>query len=93
MDKADVRIPRKIKGRKSTFFDDPAIDQMMTFFTELMTEVSVLRDRVDTLEKILEDRTLLPPDALESYKHSAESEARRLKLRKSFVQRVLRVEP
>lgn len=93
METTDVKIPRSVKGKESTFFDDPAIDQVMTFFTELMTELSVLRDRVDTLEKVLEDNSIIAPAAVESYQHSEESERRRSRARKEFLQRVLRVEP
>jgi hypothetical protein len=93
MNKPEVKIPRSVKGKESTFFDDPAIDQVMTFFTELMTELSVLRDRVDTLERVLEDHSIIPPAAVDTYRHSEESEARRAALRKAFLQRVLRVEP
>ncbi|MDZ5650037.1 hypothetical protein [Nitrospirillum sp. BR 11828] len=84
-------LPRVIKGQRSHFFDDPTMDQMMTFFMELMTEVMVLRDRQDTLERALEDkggisraelRTLIPPP---------EVEAERAADRAAFVERVLRL--
>lgn len=50
----DVKLPRVSKGKRSRFFDDPAIDQMMTFMLELMAEVSSLHERQDTLERLLE---------------------------------------
>ena len=53
-DPKGVKLPRVSKGERPKFFDDPAIDQMMTFFLELMTEVSVLRERVDTVERLLD---------------------------------------
>jgi hypothetical protein len=88
-----AQIPRTLRNKDSVFFDDPAIDQVMAFFTELMTEVSVLRDRVDTLEKVLESSDVIVPDAVESYVHDADSEARRMAMRKAFLQRVMRIEP
>lgn len=93
MSEDKARIPRALRNKESVFFDDPAIDQVMAFFTELMTEVSVLRDRVDTLEKVLESANVIVPSAVESYVHDADSEARRMSMRKAFLQRVMRIEP
>lgn len=89
----DVTIPKAVKGRKSVFFDDPAIDQLMTFITELLTELSVLRDRVDTLEQLLEDRAVVTRADIEHYVHDDAGEHRRAEARKALLERVIRIEP
>lgn len=87
-----VSIPKKVKGKKSVFFKDPAIDQVMTFFIELLTEVSVLRDRIDTLEQLLEKNRVIAADAIEDYHHDEASEKRRAAARKALLERVIRMD-
>ena len=69
-----LSIPKKVKGKPSVFFKDPAIDQVMTFFIELLTEVSVLRDRLDTLERVLAENGVMVPDAIETHVQDEASE-------------------
>ncbi len=42
------------KGSRPQFFDDPAMDQAMSMIMVLASEVSVLRDRLDTFERLSE---------------------------------------
>ena len=53
-DPSKVVLPRTTKGKRPSFFADPTIDQMMTFIVELTTEVGVMRERLDTVERLLE---------------------------------------
>lgn len=89
---AQQRIPKTVKGKKSVFFKDPAVDQVMTFFIELLTEVSVLRDRVDTLEQLLHDKGVVARGAVDAYEHDAAGEARRAAERKALLERVMRMD-
>ncbi|WP_049974613.1 hypothetical protein [Azospirillum sp. B4] len=84
-------LPRVIKGKRSQFFDDPTMDQMMTFFMELMTEVMVLRDRQDTLERMLEEKGGISRAELRDLIPPPEVEAERAADRAAFVERVLRL--
>ncbi|MDE1147224.1 MAG: hypothetical protein PW843_30190 [Azospirillaceae bacterium] len=84
-------LPRVTKGRRSTFFDDPAVDQVMTFFLELMTEVMVLRDRQDTLERLLETKGTVSRADLRDLPVAPEVEAERTAERAAFVERILRI--
>jgi hypothetical protein len=88
---AALSIPKKVKGKPSVFFKDPAIDQVMTFFIELLTEVSVLRDRLDTLERVLAESGVIVPDAIETHVHDDASEQRRAAERKALLERVMRM--
>lgn len=89
---ASPSIPTRVKGRKSVFFKDPAVDQLMTFFIELMTEVSVLRDRLDTVETLLQERGQLEPGQVDAYRHDEANERRRAEARKALLERVLRID-
>jgi hypothetical protein len=86
-----VTLPRVTKGKRPYFFDDQNIDQLMTFFLELMTEVSVVRDRLDTVERLLDSQTSITRDDIENYRPDEKVEAERLAWRDGYVKRVLRM--
>lgn len=90
-DPKDVKLPRVSKGKRPQFFDDPAIDQMMTFFLELMTEVSVLRERMDTVERLLDTKGSVSRAEIEAYRADAAVEAERTAWRDAYFQRVMRM--
>ena len=87
----DVSLPRSSKGQRPNFFDDPSIDQMMTFFFELMTEVAVLRERTDTIERLLDDKGVVSRADIEAYRADATAEAERTEWRNAYFQRVMRM--
>ncbi|RED16778.1 hypothetical protein [Parasphingopyxis lamellibrachiae] len=86
----DVKLPRSSKGARSRFFDDPAIDQMMTFFLELMAETNALRERVDTIERLLDEKGSISRDEIEAYRPDADGEAERSAWSQAFLKRVMR---
>lgn len=90
---ADVKLPRVVKGERPQFFDDPAIDQMMTFFFELMTEVSVVRERLDTVERLLDEKGTISREDIEAYRADADVEAERNNWRDAYFRRVMRMHP
>lgn len=86
-----VKLPRSAKGQRPNFFDDPAIDQMMTFFLELMTEVAVVRERMDTIERLLDAKGAVTREDIEAYRADAAVEAERVAWRNAYFQRVMRM--
>lgn len=60
-------LPEIPKGHRPQVFDDPAIDQLYAAYVTLATELSVAFDRIDTLERLLVERTGLAPETLEHY--------------------------
>lgn len=90
-DPADVKLPRLTKGKRPYFFEDKSVDQVMTFFLELMTEVMVLRDRQDTLERMLDEKGVVSRDVLRRYIPDADIESERNAERSAFMNRVLRI--
>ncbi|QIG78855.1 hypothetical protein [Stakelama tenebrarum] len=85
-----VKLPRAAKGKRSQFYDDPAVDQMMTFLLELMAETAALRERVDTIERLLDEKGSVSRDEIEAYSPSAQTEAERSAWTQQFLRRVLR---
>ena len=88
---SDVKLPRVTKGKRPYFFEDKSVDQVMTFILELMTEVMVLRDRQDTLERALDEKGTVSREDLRRYIPDPEVEAERNAERSAFIKRVLRI--
>jgi len=89
--RAEVRLPRQTKGKRPHFFEDPSIDQMMTFLLELTTEVAVLRERLDTVERLLDTKGSVTRAAIEAYQPDAAVEQERATWRDAYLKRVLRM--
>lgn len=88
-----VRLPRETRGKRPSFFEDPSLDQMMTFIVELTTEVAVLRERVDTVERLLDTRGSVTRADIEAYHPPADVEAERNAWRDAYLKRVFRMHP
>jgi hypothetical protein len=56
-----------------------------------MMEVSVVRDRLDTVERLLDRQASITRDDIESYRPDAAVEAERVAWRDAYVKRVLRM--
>jgi len=63
-------IPIDTKGKRPAFFEDPAIDTVMTVMLEVMTENWTMRERLYALEKALTASGALPPNAVDDVKWS-----------------------
>lgn len=63
----EFKLPRKAKGQRPVFFDDSAIDKLVSMVFSLTNEVSVLYERQDTLERLLDDKKVVSLDAIETY--------------------------
>ena len=83
---AALRANAKVERRpEQAFFDDPALDRAVGMIMTLATELAVTQDRLRALERILEKKQLLDPDALDRYEPGRQ-EAERLKAeRDAFV--------
>ena len=86
-----IELPKTAKGKRSVFFDDPAIDQLMTFIMELSTEVSVVYDRIDTIERLLDNQKTISRADIESYRPGPDVEEIRNKRRSEYLRRVFRI--
>jgi hypothetical protein len=88
-----VRLPRETSGKRPHFFEDPSLDQMMTFIIELTTEVAVLRERVDTVERLLDSEGSVTRADIEAFRPSPETESERNAWREAYLKRVFRMHP
>ena len=66
---------KKVKAGRPAFFSDPDIDRLLAITVRLMTEHSVLTERVRTLESLLIESGVISRDQLESFEPSPEQDA------------------
>lgn len=61
------RAGAKAKGKRPQYFEDPAIDRTLSILMALVGEVSVLRERLDTVERLLEAKGSISRADIEAY--------------------------
>ena len=61
------QLKRKAKGERPYFFPDPSIDKLLAMLMGLAGEVSVLRDRLDSVERLAEQNKLFTRSEIENY--------------------------
>jgi hypothetical protein len=79
----------KPKGRRPYFFDDPAIDQLHAALLAVTQELAVARERIDTLERLLAEKQVVPTGAIDGYQPDEAANAARSQLRADLARRVL----
>jgi D-alanine-D-alanine ligase-like ATP-grasp enzyme len=79
------------KGKQPHFHDDRAIDQLMAMVTALTAEVAILRDRLDTNERIAEGRKLYSRSDVDSFIPDAPIMAERSAQHQRLLRKVFRV--
>ena len=88
---AAIRLKRKARGERPYFFADPNVDKVIAMVMGLAGEVAVMRDRLDTLERLLERTGALQRADMESFTPDAVTVAERAAWREAFLGEVLRI--
>ena len=86
-----AKLQRKAKGERPTFFQDPNVDKVIAMVMGLAGEVAVMRDRVDTLERLLEKSAGIKRSDIEKYQPSTAVMTERAQWRDQFLSEVLRI--
>lgn len=60
------QMPLDTKGKRPTFFNDKAVDALMTTVLEVMAENWTLKERLFALEKALVETGVLTSDSVEN---------------------------
>ena len=84
-------MPRTAKGQRPHFFDDPQIDKLLAIIMALAGEVSVLRERLDTLERLAEAKGVVSRHEIEAYRADGSAATERERWRADYLERILRV--
>jgi hypothetical protein len=62
-----VKAIRDAKGKRPMFYDAPGMDQAMSMILVLANELSVMRDRLDTVEKVAAAKGVMLDAEIEAY--------------------------
>lgn len=84
-------LPRKAKGERPFFFDNPDVDKILAMLMGLAGEVSVMRDRLDTVEQLASERGLFNQEDIESYRPSAAVMQQRAARRQEMLGEITRI--
>jgi hypothetical protein len=85
------QLPHTPKGQHPQYFQDPATDRLLSMVLSLIGELAVTRDRVDTLERLLEKHGVFPQAEVHAYRAEGEVKAERDARRAEYLDRVMRV--
>lgn len=83
-------LQKKAKGQRPRYFEDPAVEKALSITLALAGEVSVLRDRLDSIERLAERGQPFGPAAVDAYVPDAAVRAERDRRRDLFLDVVLR---
>lgn len=84
-------MAKKAKGKRPFYFDNPESDKLLAIALALAGEVSVLRERIDTLERLVQAKSILSIEEIETYQPDEQVVQEREKWRAVYIARVLRV--
>jgi hypothetical protein len=62
-----IELQKKARGQRPEYFADPAIDKVLSITMALAGETAVMRDRMDTIERLLEAGQPISRPAIDSY--------------------------
>ncbi|MBD2561857.1 MULTISPECIES: hypothetical protein [Nostoc] len=79
------------KGKRPVYLDSPQIDKLLAIVMALTGEVSVLHERLDTIERLLEVKGILSATEIEGYQPDTKVTKEREQWRAEYIARVLRV--
>lgn len=82
------RLERNSRGKRPQFYETPGLDEAMAMIMVLANELSVVRDRLDTVEKVAATKGVMLDAEIEAYEpDQAVLEARELR-RQDFLARL-----
>jgi hypothetical protein len=81
---------KRAKGKRPQYFDDPALDRTLSIVMALVAEMSVLRQRLDTVERLIEEKNGITRAEIEAYVPDAAAAQERGVATKAYIARVMR---
>lgn len=85
-----ARAGAKAKGKRPQYFEDPAIDRTLSIVMAIAGEVSVLRERLDTVERLLDAHGTVSRADIEAYQPDADAAYQRGLATKEYIARIMR---
>lgn len=84
------RSGAKPKGRRPDFLGNTNEERMLSMLMALVAEVSVVRERLDTVERLLEAKGSISRADIETYAPDLETGKERNRIVREYIARVMR---
>lgn len=81
----------KSRGKRPWFLDDPAVEKVLSVTMSVATELAVARERIDTLERLLDARGVLKREDIEAYEPDAAAMEFRGQWHQEYLARLFRI--
>ena len=81
----------RARGKRPYFFKDPDVERVLSIAMVVAMEHAVTRQRLDALERLIEQKGLFTREELEQFRPDAAAEAQRTRWTLEYVARVLRI--
>ena len=81
----------KARGKRPWFFDDPDVERVLSITMALAGELAVLRQRLDTIEELLETRGSVTRADIEAFVPDQAHAERRGRWNQEYLARILRI--
>ena len=85
-----ARSGKRAKGKRPDYFDEPALDRLYSVVFAMAAEVSALRERQDTVERLLDAKGTISREDIESYAPDREAGEERGLATRAYISRIMR---
>ncbi|APG63446.1 hypothetical protein LPB140_01085 [Sphingorhabdus lutea] len=85
-----ARANAKAKGKRPEYFDQPEDDRIYSILMALVGEVSVMRQRLDTVERLLEEKGQISRQDIETYHPDRQAGQERGEMIREYIYRIMR---
>lgn len=85
-----LRAGARAKGKRPDFLGDPSSERMLSILLAVVGEVSVLKERLDTVERLLDTKGTISRADIEKYQPDRDAAYQRALMTKEYIARVMR---
>jgi hypothetical protein len=86
----NIKLGRTARGKKPQYFSDPAIDKLLSMVLTLAGELSVTRQRLDAVERLIEQHGLFEQAQIDGLEFSGQALEAREQQRAEYLARLMR---
>jgi hypothetical protein len=84
-------MAKNAKGKRPIYLGEPQTDKLLGIVMAMAGEVSVIRERLDTLERLLQEKEIMSLAEIEAYQPNAQTTQEREQWRIDYLARLLRM--
>ena len=82
---------KKARGKRPNFLDDPAIERVLSITLAVAGELAVMRERLDTIERLLENDQPVTRAAIDRFEPTPAQARERAMWHQEYLARILRI--